>query len=117
MTDFNNIKTQYVRNKLKELEYNEENRNYINSLMVLERYHLGEPFNGMGLMLVNKLENEYNMEYREILKEVNPEGLKEYLEELRQSKKKREEIREQSEKFHKEKEELSRKSWEEVSKK
>lgn len=115
MTDFRKIKTRYVRNKLKELEYNEENKQYIQDLMFIERVISGERINYIAGMSYESKKKEYSSEFKEIFTELDPEGYRKYLEDEEQRKTRLEESKKQHEQRMKEEEELSKKSWEEVS--
>jgi len=115
MTDFKNIKTGYVRNKLKELEYNEENKQYIQDLMFLERVISGEKINYIAGMSYESKKREYSSEFKEIFTELDPEGYRKYLQELEQQKIEREEREKQMTIQDKLEEELSKSSWGEIS--
>jgi len=115
MTDFKNIKTRYVRNKLKGLDYNEENAKYIQDLMFLERVISGEKINYIAGMSYESKKREYSSEFKEIYTEIDPEGYRKYLQELEQQKIEREEREKQRVIQDELEEELSRKSWGEIS--
>jgi len=115
MTDFKNIKTSYVRNKLKGLEYNDENKQYIQNLMFLERVISGEKINYIAGMSYESKKREYSSEFKEIFTELDPEGYRKYIQELEQRKIEREESEKQRAIQDKLEEELSKKSWGEVS--
>lgn len=115
MTDFKNIKTSYVRNKLKGLEYNEENKKYIQDLMFIERVISGEKINYIAGMSYESKKREYSSEFKEIFTELDPEGYKKYLQELEQRKIEREESEKQRVIQDKLEEDLSKKSWGEIS--
>ncbi|HOI76219.1 MAG TPA: hypothetical protein PLI06_01215 [Methanofastidiosum sp.] len=115
MTDFRKIKTRYVRNKLKELEYNEENKQYIQDLMFIERVISGERINYISGMSYESKKSQYKEEFKEIYTELDPEGYKKYLEDEEQRRRKLEESKKEWEQKMEEEEELSKKSWEEVS--
>jgi len=115
MTDFKNIKTRYVKENLKGREYNEENVEYIQDLMFIERVISGEKINYIAGMKLESLKHKYNTEFLEILKEISPEGYKKYLEEEEQRKRKLEESRKERAIKEKLEENLSRESWGEVS--
>ena len=114
MTDFKNIKTRYVRDKLKGLEYNDGNKQYIQDLMFIERVVSGERINYIAGMSYESKKREYQTEFNEIYTELDPEGYKEYLENEEQRMKKLKESRKQHEQRMVEEEEISRKSWGEV---
>ena len=116
MTDFKNIKTSYVRNKLKGLEYNEENKQYIQDLMFLERVISGEKINYIAGMSYESKKKEYSLEFKEIYTELDSEGYKKYLEDLEQRNRRLEESRKEWAIKEELEEKLSRVSWEEVSK-
>lgn len=111
MTDFKNIKTRYVRDKLKGLEYNEGNKQYIQDLMFIERVVSGERINYIAGMSYESKKREYSSEFKEIFTELDPEGYKEYLENEEQRERKLEESRKQHMQRMVEEEEISRKSW------
>jgi len=67
---YKDIKTEYVRNKVKNLSWNDSE--YIDSLMYLESYVLGEIYGWAGNMKAHSLKNKYEMDYWQILKEINP---------------------------------------------
>ncbi|MCC7572471.1 MAG: hypothetical protein KO464_03675 [Candidatus Methanofastidiosum sp.] len=116
MTDFKNIKTGYVRNKLKGLEYNDENAKYIQDLMFLERAISGEKLNYIAGMSYESKKDQYPLDFKEIYTELDPDGYKQYLANEEQRRRKIEESRKQHERRMEEEEALSMKSWEEVSK-
>jgi len=115
MTDFNNIKTEYVRNKLKRLEYNEESKKYIQDLMFIERVISGERIGYIAGMSYESKKREYQTEFKEIYKELDSEGYKKYLEDLEKRDRNLEESRKKRVVQEELEEKLSRKSWREVS--
>ena len=116
MADFRKIKTRYVRNLLKGLEYTDENKQYIMDLMFLERVISGEKINYIAGMAYESRKSQYKEEFKEIYIELDPEGYKKYLEDLDQRKKKRD-AREMMWEIENEiEDELSEKSWGEVNK-
>ena len=116
MTDFNHIKTRYVRNKLKGLEYNDENKKYIQDLMFIEKVILGRKLNYISAMHYESKKREYADEFKEIYTELDPESYKKYLENEEQRMKEREKREKEWAQKMKREEELSQKTWEEVSK-
>ncbi|HOC78171.1 MAG TPA: hypothetical protein PKO31_05725 [Methanofastidiosum sp.] len=116
MTDFKNIKTGYVRNKLKGFDYNDENKQYIQDLMFLERVISGQRINYIAGMSYESKKKKYKEEFKEIYTELNPEGYKKYLEDEEKIRIKSEKSRKEWEQTMKEEEELSKKSWGEVKK-
>lgn len=114
MTDFKNIKTRYVRNKLKGLDYNDGNKQYIQDLMFIERVISGERINYIAGMSYESKKRKYSSEFKEIYNELDPEGYRKYLQELEQWKIEREESEKQRVMQDELEEELSKKSWEEI---
>ncbi len=114
MTDFKNIKTTYVRNKLKGLEYNDEHKQYIQDLMFLERVISGERINYIAGMSYESKKRQYADEFRDIYSELDPAGYKQYLGDEEQRKIKLEESRKEWEQTMMEEEELSKRTWEEI---
>lgn len=117
MTDFNGIKTRYVRNKLKGLEYNDENKRYIQDLMFIEKVILGRKLNYISGMHYESKKREYADEFKEIYTELDSEGYKKYLEDEELRNRRLEESRKEWAIKEELEEKLSRVSWEEVSKK
>jgi len=115
MTDFRKIKTRYVRSKLKGLDYNEENAEYIQDLMFLERVVSGERINYISGMSYEQKKRKYADEFRDIYTELDSEGYKQYLENEEQRERKLEESRKQHEQRMEEEAAISRESWAEVS--
>lgn len=115
MTDFKNIKTRYVRNKLKGLGYNKDNALYIRDLMFIERVISGERINYIAGMVYESKKRKYVDEFRDIYSEIDPEGYKQYLENEEKRKKYLDESRKQLMIKEELEEKLSRESWKEVS--
>lgn len=83
MTDFTKIKSNYVKEKIKGLSYSKKNKKYINDLMKLER-SIVEGFKGWAVSLAyHSLKNKYNKDYDLIFKELDPEGYKEWIQEMK----------------------------------
>jgi hypothetical protein len=116
MTDFKNIKTRYVRDKLKGLEYNEENKRYIQDLMFIEMVLSGKKINYIAGMTYESTKRKYPFDFKEIYTELDSEGYRKYLEEEEQRERRLEESRKQHEQRMVEEEELSKRTWEEVAK-
>ena len=106
---YKDIETEYVRNKVKNLFWEESE--YIDSLMFLEQVASGEISGMAGCMKANSLIGNYETEYWEILKEIDPQKFrKRYKEKL--EKEKREAL--EHEKYLKEEqdaEEKAKKEW------
>ena len=115
MADFRKIKTRYVRDKLKVLEYNKTNANYITDLMFIERVLSGEKINYIAGMVFESNKKKYKIEFKEIYKELDHRGYEKYLEDIDKKKKQLEESKKQRAKQEKFEEKLSRDSWKEVS--
>jgi len=115
MTDFKNIKTRYVKEKLKGREYNEENVEYIQDLMFLERMISGEWLGYIAGMSYESKKKKYADEFRDIYTELDPGGYKQYQEDEEQRMKKLEESTKQRAIQEELEEKLSRESWGEVS--
>ena len=114
MADFRNIKTNYVKNKLKRLEYNEGSKEYIEDLMFIERVISGEKINyiaeiGYGLKI-----RKYEREFKEIFKELDPIGYEAYLFDIEQKRKQLEAREKQWALTIKAEECISRGSWEQI---
>ena len=70
------IRTEFVKNKLKGLELNRKNKEYIENLIKLEQRISGESF-GMMTSYINYMgKNSYPKEYKAIYQELNPQGWK-----------------------------------------
>ncbi len=110
------IKTTYIKNKIKERNFNSEtDRKYIEDLMYIERKLSMDAsrWGYAGAMVLGFKKDEYTKEYNSIYKELNPKGFKKYVKVEQERKKERNEF---SEKMRKEEvEELKefKKMWKE----
>ena len=68
---YKDIKSNYMKNKIKGLPW--EKRKYIDDLITLERWIVGEVGNWATAMKVHGLKSKYEIDYLEILKELKPE--------------------------------------------
>ena len=88
----NKPKSKFVRNKIKRLKLNTKNKSYIEDLLLLEKFILGEVIGWAGGVLANNKADEYGKEYKAIYKELDLAGYREHLE--REKKEKLKEARE-----------------------
>lgn len=114
MADFRNIKTRYVKNKLKRLEYNEGSKEYIEDLMFIERVISGEKINYIAELSYGLKKRKYEREFKEILKELDPEGYMTYIQDIEQKRRELEEREKQWALTIKAEECISRGSWEQI---
>jgi len=75
------IKSRYVKEKIKKTKW--ENRDYIDVLLLLEGWIINGARGFAGNLYFHQLKSKYEKEYIAILKELNPERLKEFLAELK----------------------------------
>ncbi len=71
------VKTSYVRNKIKESTFND--LDYIKALVKLENFVENPPSNFNSGMYFSMLKNKYNRDYLSIFKELDPNGFEDYL--------------------------------------
>ena len=74
---YKDIKSNYAKNKLKGLPWGK--RKYIDDLITLERWIVGEIGNWATAMRVHGLKSKYEIDYLEILKELRPERFEEII--------------------------------------
>lgn len=71
MMHYRNIKTKYVRDKIKGKSFrNEKLKKYIWRLMLLERYVAGERVGWINALMLNQLIRQYKKEYAKICEEL-----------------------------------------------
>ena len=109
---YKNIRSEYVKKKLKGTSW--KNRKYIDDLIYLEEWIMGEIGGCATAMNVNNKKSKYNEEYWAILKELKPERYKRKIRDLEKKKKEKEERKKQLEKERQERYEQERREWEEM---
>ena len=77
MKSYKDIKSKYLKNKVKGLSW--EKSNYIDDLMTLEKWILGEISGWATAMMVHGLKGKYEIDYLEILRELKPERFEELI--------------------------------------
>ena len=106
---YNQIKSQFIKDKIKGLEWNNKNKEYIDDLVFIENYILGKS-GGMGSAYrIHSLKNK--KEYELIYKELNP---KEFEKEKKRELKEKEQEEKEDKEFEKEElkeKEQARKEW------
>ncbi len=116
MTNYTEIKTKFVKERLKELDFNQENEQYIQNLMRIENYATND-LKGIGFaggQLKYSLMQIYSKEWLKIFQELNPEMYIHYNEFFSREKKELINVNmDQKARDVKEKKQ-SKKSWEEV---
>ena len=73
-------KSKFVKNKIKNLKLNSENKKYIEDLLLLEKFVLeGDTLGWAGGFLANNKSKEYSQEYKAIYKELDTKEYKKHL--------------------------------------
>jgi len=71
---YGKIKSQIIKNKIRKCPW--KNRKYIDDLITIERYALGERFGWVTGYIIQGLKASYPHEFEIIYQEVNPKGFK-----------------------------------------
>src|SRR3989344_2013077 len=112
--NFEDIKTKFVKNKLKGLDYNESNKEYISTLMSIEGYVLGGNVSSTRAVRMHHILQEYKEEHEAIWSELKPEEFKAWKEKEARVKKKQEDANALYERRDKEEEKETKNSWEQM---
>lgn len=84
-----NIKSKYLKGKIKKMVLNQRNIEIIEDLSKLENWVINGPSGFVSSIKYYSFKNRYSKEYLELLKELDIKGYKEYLEEEKEEKKTR----------------------------
>lgn len=69
---YDEIKSNYIKKKIKGMRWNEKNRKYINDLMCLERLALGRIGGMADSYYLHNLKDKHKKEYEAILEDLKP---------------------------------------------
>ena len=106
---YKQVKSQFIKDKIKGLEWNKKNKEYIDNLVFIENYILTKT-GGMGISyIIQSLESRYKKEFKAIYNELKPK-------ELEQIKKREEKERRKEKEEHRKFEEEERKDSEQAKK-
>lgn len=71
MTDFTKIKSKFVKQKINGLDYNKKNRDYLNDLLMIEKYNQGKCFGLANGYMIHEIKHKYPKEWDIIGKELD----------------------------------------------
>ena len=72
---YKNIKSKFIKDKIKGLEWNKKNKEYVDNLVFIEEYVL-DKIAGMGVSYkIHSFRDTYKKEYEAIYKELKPKEL------------------------------------------
>ena len=111
---YENIKSKFVKNKLKGLKYNKDNKDYIDTLMYLEKYVSGESGGWATSIKIHHLKGQYKTEYESIFSELKPEEFKAQKKKEERAEKRWKDEKVLDERRDKKEEEESKKSWKDM---
>lgn len=94
--EYTNIKSKYVKEKIKITNW--KNRDYIDNLLRLEGWIIKAPGDFGSNMYFRLLKSQYEEEYMNILKELNPKQFKVFLADLKSKEKEHQKMKSQFEK-------------------
>lgn len=80
MTDFTKVRSNFGKQAIKFLEYTDKTKNYVEKLMMIEEYAMGERM-GVGIasaQIKHILMHKYPKEWLTIFKELNPSEVEKY---------------------------------------
>ena len=108
---YKQVKSQFIKDKIKGLKWNEENKEYIENLMLLEKGITENIRQWAFGMHFHQLKSKYNKEYEAIYKELKPKEFEKIKKREVKERKKEEEKDKKSEEEERREEERTRKEW------
>lgn len=111
---YKQIRSKFIKEKIKGLEWNKKNKEYIDNLVFIEEYIL-EKVGGMGCAYrIHSLKDDYKKEYESICKELDPKEFKRMKKEEAREKKEEVKINKKLKQEEQKESQKARKEWVEM---